>query len=54
MMMNSNEITVAQTNAIQSELLTSAVKIDLAVANTARKSTKDAGRVHVGGGMMRF
>ena len=26
----------------------------VAVANTARNSTQDAGRVHVGGGMMRF
>ena len=54
-MMKSIE-TVAQISAIDTaaNATGSLIKNDIAVANTTRKSTQDAGRVHVGGGMMRF
>jgi hypothetical protein len=54
-MMKSNETTLAQISA-NNEAATSAslLKSDTAVANSSRKATQDAGRVHVGGGMMRF
>jgi hypothetical protein len=47
--------TISTTDA-ESEALTQATEAQSAsvVASTARGSTKDAGRVHVGGGMMRF
>jgi hypothetical protein len=48
--------TTISTTGAESEALTQATEAQSAsvVASTARGSTKDAGRVHVGGGMMRF
>jgi hypothetical protein len=51
-MLQTNEITAASiipTNAQPAKSETTT-----AIANTARDATKDAGRVHIGGGMMRF
>lgn len=57
-MFQPNEITATMLSATDAEISTSASLADgstsNAVAVTARGSTKDAGRVHIGGGMMRF
>jgi hypothetical protein len=49
-MFQSTETTVTNTVRIEKEPSV----VSKAVAIPAKDSTKDAGRVHVGGGMMRF
>lgn len=57
-MFQTNEITAAKVNTPNTKSATPALSAKsestIAVATTAREATKDAGRVHVGGGMMRF
>jgi len=57
-MSHSNEITACKINTTSTESATLASlakrEAAIAVSTAARKVTKDAGRVHVGGGMMRF
>jgi hypothetical protein len=50
--MQINVITAA--NITTTKALPAKSESTVAIATTARDTTKDAGRVHVGGGMMRF
>jgi hypothetical protein len=50
----SNEIIAATVSETNTDITNSAPSTAKTVATTARQSTKDAGRVHIGGGMMRF
>jgi hypothetical protein len=49
-----NEITAATVSETNADITNSAPSTAKAIAATARQGTKDAGRVHIGGGMMRF
>ncbi len=57
-MFQAHEITATKISATDTDpsISTASAKrrTDKMVAVTARDSTKDAGRVHIGGGMMRF
>jgi hypothetical protein len=53
-MFQSNEISVTKIVTTDSDHSTSLSPANTRTAVTARDSTKDAGRVHIGGGMMRF
>ena len=51
---HSNEITATTVNETNADITNPAPSTAKTIAATARQSTKDAGRVHIGGGMMRF
>ncbi len=53
-MSQSNEITAMSINTTNAASTTTSPAKTLPVVATSHNSTKDAGRVHVGGGMMRF